>query len=362
MKVTDINSSVVKMPFIYTELPPNSWPSRVVMLVRVMTDQGITGIGECSVSLESAAATIKAVENMIKPMVVGKNPMAIEAIWNDIFRAYYYMGRGGIQLSALSGVEIALWDIKGKALNVPVYELLGGPAHEKLRAYASLAHYRSVKEAALACEKVASLGYTALKLHEIETTYVAAARKAAGDKMDLLLDVNCRWSVIDAIKMGREFEPYNLYWYEEPILHTDDYEGMAEVKMAVSMPIASGENEYTVRGFNGLIEQKAADYLQPAVTKIGGISQQKKVFTVAGAFNRSVVPWGWAIGPAQAAMLHVCFSEPGAFLVETAADTTEASLFVKPLSVEKGYWRLPPGPGLGVTLDENVVKKYGVSI
>ena len=361
MKITDVKPTMVNMPFIWKDFPRNIRPTRGVLIVRVMTDEGIIGIGESSASLEGAPAVMKAIENLIKPLVIGKDPMAVDAIWNEVFRAFYYAGRAGITVAALGGVEMALWDIKGKALKVPVYQLLGGPAHDRLRAYASLAHYTKPKDVATACEKVAEKGFTALKLHEIDAASVSAGRKGAGDEMDLMVDVNCRWSVVDAIKMGHEFEPYNLYWYEEPISQIDDYEGLAEVKASLSIPIAAGENEYTVRGFNGLIERRAVDYLQPAVSKIGGISQQKKVFTVASAFNRSVVPWGWAIGPAQAAMLHVCFSDPGAFLIETPVDQTEASLFVKPMAVEKGFWRLPGGPGLGVELDERVVKKYSIS-
>lgn len=361
MKVIDINTTVVDIPFVWKEFPKNTRPSRVVLIVRVKTDEGINGIGESSASLESAPATVKAIENMIKPIVIGKDPMAVDAIWNEVFHTFYYTGRAGINISALSGVEMALWDIKGKALNVPVYELLGGAAHDKLRAYASLAHYEKATDVARACEKAAEKGFTAIKLHETDAAFVAAGRKAAGDAMDIMVDVNCRWSVVDAIKMGRKFEPYNLYWYEEPIFPIDDYNGLAQVRTSLKTPIASGENEYTVRGFNGLIEKKAADYLQPSVSKIGGISQQKKVFTLAGAFNLSVVPWGWAIGAAQAAMVHVCFSDSGAFLIETPVDVTEASIFVKPLGVENGFWRRPEGPGLGIELDENVVKKYRIS-
>jgi L-alanine-DL-glutamate epimerase-like enolase superfamily enzyme len=360
VKITDVKTTVVNMPFVWKELPKNVWASRVVLIVRVTTDEGITGIGESSASVDGAPAVMKVVENMIKPLALGKDPMAIDALWNNVFRTFYYTGRGGIHIAALSGFETALWDIKGKALNVPVYQLLGGPSHDKLRAYASLAHYTSAGDVAKACEKIADAGFTALKLHETDPAYVAAGRKGSGEAMDLMVDVNCRWSVVDAIRMGRLFEPYNLYWYEEPIQQIDDYAGLAEVRAAVSMPIASGENEYTYRGFTGLIEKGAADYFQPAIPKIGGISQQKKVFTLAGAFGQSVVPWGWAIGPAQAAMVHVCFSDPGAFLVETPVDKTEANLFVKPLSVEKGYWKLPDGPGLGIELDEKVVKKYSV--
>lgn len=331
----------------------------MIAIVQVTTDEGITGFGESFAYFDSAATVVKAIETMIKPKVVGKDPMAIAALWEELFRTFYYAGRGGIALSAMSGVEMALWDIKGKALNIPVYELLGGPAHDKLRSYASLMHYASPKDVANACEKTVEKGFTALKLHEVDVASVAAAREAAGDDIDIMLDVNCHWDPTTAIKMGREFEPYNIYWYEEPVFPGDDYDGLADVRSRVSMPTAAGENEYTARGFNGLIEKRAVDFLQPSVFKIGGILQEKKVFATAGAFNHRVVPHCWAIGPAMVATVHVCFSEPEAFLIETAIDTPEAPIFTKSIaSPEKGFWKLPQGPGLGIEFDENTLREY----
>ncbi len=359
MKIKDVRPIILHMPFVKKDLPMSTRTSRVLAIVQVTTDEGITGYGESFAYFDSAATVAKAIETMIKPKVVGRDPMAIATLWEEMFRAFYYAGRGGITVSAMSGVEIALWDIKGKALNAPVYQLLGGPAHDKIRSYASLMHYASPKEVAKACEKVALKGFTALKLHEIDVASVAAARKAAGDEIDIMLDVNCRWDPVTAVKMGREFEPYNLYWYEEPVFPGDDYDGLADVRAQVSIPLAAGENEYTARGFNGLIENRAVDYLQPSAFKIGGILQEKKVFAMAAASNRRVAPHCWSIGPAMAATVHVCFSEPEAFLVETAIDTPETPIFTKPIPPpEKGFWKLPEGPGLGFEFDEKTLRKY----
>lgn len=359
MKITDVKVDIINMPFGKKDIPVPTRTSRLVAIVRVMTDEGITGIGESFALLEGAASSVaKVVDAMIKPGAIGKDPMAITSLWEELFHTFYPTGYGGISISALSGFETALWDIKGKALNVPVSQLLGGPAQEKIRGYASLAHYSSPREIATAAEKAAKMGFTAIKLHEVDVESAAAARKAVGDRIDLMVDVNCRWDVVDAIRMGYEFEPYHLYWYEEPIFPADDYEGLARVRNSLKIPIAAGENVYTAQKFSYFIKSGAVDFLQPSMFRIGGILQVKKVFTTGSVFNCKVVPHSWVIGPAMAATLQVCFSEPAAFLIETAIDTTEAELFINPLRAKNGYWELPRGPGLGIDLDEEVIKRY----
>lgn len=360
MKITEVKAYVVRMPFIKRDLPLSTRTFRTPVLVKVMTDEGITGAGEAFGYFNSEATVAKCIETMLKPSLLGKNPLSVAALWDEMFRAFYYAGRMGIVISAISGVETALWDIAGKALNVPVYRLLGGLAHDKIRAYASLMHYAKHEEVGEACEAVLKKGFTAIKLHEVDVPSVAVARKAAGDNVDLMLDVNCHWDVVEAIKMGHHFEPYNLFWYEEPVWPGDDYEGLAEVKAAVKMPLAAGENEYTARGFLGLIEKRAVDYLQPSVFKLGGLLQEKKVFALGDTLARKVVPHSWTFGPALAATLQVSFSEPKAEFVETVMETPEASLFIKPIAPENGYWKALEGPGLGIELDDKVLAKYGI--
>ncbi len=358
MKITDIKAMVIKMPFVKRDLPLSTHTSRTLVIVKVLTDEGISGLGEAFASKNSETTVVKCIESMLKPACLGKNPLAIAGLWEELFRTFYHAGHGGVTISALSGIETALWDIAGKAANLPVYRLLGGLAHDKLRAYASLMHYGKSAEVAEACEAVLKRGFGALKLHEAEVEPVALARKVSGDEADIMLDVNCRWNVPQAIKMGRSFVPYNLYWYEEPVWPGNDYDGLAEVKASVAIPLAAGENEYTARGFLGLIEKRAVDYLQPSIFKIGGILQEKKVFTLGGALSRRVVPHAWTFGPALAATLHVSFSEPGAEFVETVVETPAVSLFRKPLAPDKGYWGVPEGPGLGIELDEEALAKY----
>jgi L-alanine-DL-glutamate epimerase-like enolase superfamily enzyme len=343
---------------------PNSAPSSgLILIVEVSTDEGITGIGQSftTLSSNSAATLANCLETMIKPKVLGKDPLSITGLWNELYYAFYSVGRSGITIAAMSGLEIALWDIKGKALRTPVYQLLGGAAHDRIRAFASLSQFNTPAEAAKAATYAAKQGYTALKLHLGDVETLAAVRKAVGDNFDVMVDLtaSCRWDPAAAIRNGLEFAQYNPYWFEQPVFPHDDYDGLAFVRAKLNIPLATGEDEYTANGFKTLIEKRAVDYLQPSIVKIGGILQEKKVFTLADAFNLKVAPNCWSTGPALAATLHVCFSEPNAFIIETPIDLPEALILAQPFAtLEKGYWQLPAGPGLGIEFDEKSLAKY----
>ena len=362
MKITDIKAFAIRLPLVEGDLPVSLRTERTVVIVKVCTDQGIDGFGESFGFFNSALATATAVETMLKPMLLGKDPTEIQKLWNHMYRELYYTGRAGIGISALSGVEIALWDIAGKALGAPVYRLLGGKAHDKIRAYASLMRYSRPEDVARACSAMKARGYTAIKLHEIAIAAVESARNAVGDEIDLLLDVNCAWDAPAAIRMGKLFEPFQLYWYEEPVWPGNDFRGLAEVRAKVDIPIAAGENEYTARAFEALIASHAVDFLQPSVFKLGGILEEKKVFTLAGAKGCKVMPHCISFGPAMAATLHVCFSEPSSELIETWVDIPETDILREPLLPEQGYWRISDKPGLGIELDEDVLARYSMTI
>ena len=357
MKIADVQAYPLRVPFRTGDLPAPVIDSVTQVIVKVSTDEGIVGFGE-AFGFAGAPITAKAVELALKPMIIGKDPRQIQELWEDMYRMTYYYGRMGIMLAAISGVEIALWDVAGKARNIPVYQMLGGRAHEKLRAYASLLRYPNPRDVAQSCAILVNRGYTAIKPHEIDVAAVAAAREATGDAVDIMLDVNCLWDVPTAIKMGRQFKPFNLYWYEEPIWPADDYAGMAEVRAALNTPLAAGENEYTARGFKDLIATRVVDFIQPSVFKVGGILQEKKVFTMADNFGIKVAPHCWSWGPALAATLHISFSEPSCEFIETSVDTPDTNLLAEPLAPQKGFWKLSEKSGLGVELNEDVLTKY----
>jgi L-alanine-DL-glutamate epimerase-like enolase superfamily enzyme len=224
-----------------------------------------------------------------------------------------------------------------------------------------LSQYAKPAEAGRAAEIVAKKGFTALKLHIDDVDSLAAVRGTVGNGTDIMVDLtaNCRWDPATAVRKGQEFEKFNPFWYEQPVFPHDDYHGLAYVKSKANIPIATGEDEYTAQGFNRLIETRAVDYLQPSIIKIGGILQEKKVFAMAGAFNLRVAPKCWSTGPAMAATIHVCFSEPDAFIIETPVDIPEVPIVVTSISPpEKGYWKLPESPGLGIEFNEKQLQKY----
>jgi L-alanine-DL-glutamate epimerase-like enolase superfamily enzyme len=357
MRIIDVKAYPLRLPLRSKNLPASVVPSITPVIVKVSTDEGINGAGE-AYGFACAPITAKAVEAGLRPILVGKDPLQIHKLWEELYRVTFHYGRAGVMLAAIGGVEIALWDIAGKARNVPVYQMLGGRSHDKLRAYASLLRYPNPEDVAQACAAMKERGYSAIKLHEIDVKAVAAARGAVGDDVDLMLDVNCPWEVSRAIEMGRQFEQFDPYWYEEPIWPGDNYESLAEVRLAVDIPIAAGENEYTARGFRNLLTARAVDFIQPSAFKLGGILQEKKVFTLAEFFEVKVAPHCWSLGPALAATLHISFSEPACEMVETSPETPEAHILTEPLAPEQGFWKMHEKPGLGIELDEDVLVKY----
>src|SRR5262249_22296427 len=258
---------------------------------------------------------------------------------------------------AVSGVELALWDLAGKAQGVPVHRMLGGLAQPRVRAYASLLRYDTARDVGRMCEAVANQGYTAIKLHQIDVASVATARDAVGDRIEIMLDTNCPWSVEEAIRIGRRLEPYDLRWLEEPVWPPEDYAGLARVRRALRIPIASGENDATMFGARELIAAGGADVVQPSVTKVGGLGEMKKIATLAAA-NVTFQPHSFYFGPGLAATIHLCAATPGVPYVEMPPSALEAPLLVEPIRCEGGIVQPPEMPGLGGDPDPDVLRRY----
>jgi D-galactarolactone cycloisomerase len=239
-----------------------------------------------------------------------------------------------------------------------VYDLLGGLYTPAIRAYASLLRYPSPADVAGACQHWAEAGFAALKLHQIDVESVRVAREAVGAGVELMLDVNCPWSPRDAIRMGRAFEPYGLAWFEEPVWPPEDYRGLAEVSRALETPIAAGENEGLVQGFVDLIAHRAVDILQPSMTKVGGLLEFKKICGLAAAANLPVAPHCFYFGPGLAATLHLIASTPGCLWLEFPTAKLDAPLLAESIEPQHGMVSVPSGPGLGVTLNEEVLARY----
>jgi L-alanine-DL-glutamate epimerase-like enolase superfamily enzyme len=261
-------------------------------------------------------------------------------------------------MMAVSGVELALWDLAGKARGVPVYQLLGGLCQSSVRAYASLLRYDTTAHLRQAVTTALKDGFTAAKLHQIDEASVAAAREVAGPNVDIMLDTNCPWTVEDAIRIGRKLERYDLRWLEEPVWPPEDYAGLARVRQAVRVPIACGENEATAFAFREIIAAGAADIVQPSMTKVGGIGEMKKIAVLAASANVTFVPHSFYFGPGLAATLHVVASTPGVPYVEMPPGQLSAPLLAAPIRFAGGVVHVPDGPGLGADPDPDVFRRH----
>ncbi len=358
MKITGIQAISLAIPM-KPMTPPSAWKAgtRKQIIVRVLTDEGISGVGE-AFAYGAPLAVCNVIDESLAPMLVGQDPFRIEALVDLMHRGTMIYGRRGLGMFAISGVEIALWDLLGKARNAPVYELLGGAVRPRLPVYASLLRYDSPGDVARACRHYVSQGFSRLKLHQVDVDSLRAAREAVGPTVELMLDTNCPWTPDEAVAMARAFEPYRLFWLEEPVWPPEDYEGLARVAAATETPIALGENESTCFGFREIIERQAGDILQPSVTKVGGISEFKKIAALAQAASLPIAPHSFYFGPGLAATLHVAATFGGDMPVEFPTGEYETPLLVRPIAPRNGWVEVPRGPGLGVEVNEDAVRRY----
>jgi D-galactarolactone cycloisomerase len=358
MKIADVQAIPLAIPYRSLD-PPSPWTDglRKQILVRVVTDEGLTGWGE-AFALGAPLAVCAVIEEALKPLLLGEPATAIERLTERLHRATLLYGRRGLAMFAISGVELALWDLTGKARGVPVYDLLGGLVQSRIRSYASLLRYDRPPEVAAAARQAAARGFQGVKLHQTDVASVRAAREAVGPDVALMLDVNCPWGASEAIRMGRALAEYDLAWLEEPVWPPEDYRALAQVAAALDTPVAAGENEATAVGFRELIVAAAADILQPSVIKVGGLGEAKKVCTLAAAWNVAVVPHSFYFGPGLAATLHLVASTPGVGWVEYPGGELEAPLLAEPIRAVDGWLTAPTGPGLGVAVDEAVLRRY----
>src|SRR5215510_9730185 len=358
VKLTEIRAIPLAVP-LHVSGPPSSWAAGAgrQILVRATTDEGLVGWGE-AFAYGATEAVCHVIDDALAPMLLGQDPTQIESAVDRMHRALMIWGRRGLAMMAVSGVELALWDLAGKARSVPVYELLGGLCQPRLRVYSSLLRYDTPSQVGQAISGAVAAGHTAIKLHQTDVESVAVAREVAGDEVDLMLDTNCPWSVEDAIRIGRRLERFDLRWLEEPVWPPEDYAGLARVRAALRIPIASGENDATVFGFRELMAHGAADVVQPSVTKVGGLLEMKKIAILAAAANVTLVPHAFYYGPGLAASLHLAAATPGVPYVEFPGTPLVASLTAEPIRFEGGTVRVPDRPGLGADPDPSLFTRY----
>ena len=347
------------------------------LFVLIRTNVGITGIGECSpMNIRVNAGMI---ENAITPRVIGKNPLDINILWESMYFGTYKLGTMGSQPESIAGIDIALWDILGKVVNLPLYKLLGGRRREKVRMYSSIGNgsRRTVDEMVRLAVDSVEKGFTALKIRmdwgnnrvdvnpEHDWKIISQVRKAVGDNIELGFDANNGFSVSTAIGMGkRMYEELGIIHYEEPVAQYD-YEGIAQVVEAVDVPIAAGEHEYTRWQFRDLINIAKVDILQPDLVKCAGITEAVKIAALASAHNKILVPHQTQPTIGNAVNLHFssCFAKAEKTQEFNKSDKKTETLnriFKNPLVFDNGYFSVPEGPGIGLELDENELKKIRI--
>ena len=355
MKITEVRAIPLAIPLRQTT-PPSTWAAGAAkqILVRITTDDGLIGWGE-SFAYGATLAVCGVIDDALAPIVLGQDPSQIENLVDRMHRALMIWGRRGLAMMAVSGVELALWDLAGKARGVPVYQLIGGLCQSRGRAYASLLRFETPTQVAQAVSAAKVLGFTAVKLHQVDVESVAAARDAGGADLDLMLDTNCPWTVEEAIRIGRKLERYDLRWLEEPVFPPENVEGLALVRQRGGIPTAAGENYGTVWDFRRAFEAGAIDYAQPSVTKIGGVTELRRVAALAETFGVTVVPHSAYFGPGLLASIHCIAAMPGETLVERFYCDFAKNPLGGAIDPVNGRIAVPQKPGLGVDPDPRML-------
>jgi D-galactarolactone cycloisomerase len=365
MKITAVEPFHISVPYDFGNSPQNAaatqWSKMETLFVKVTTDDGVIGWGE-GFGLAACGVTKVAVEKAIAPLAVGRDPANIAALIGDIAYKQRNCSRNGPVGFALSALDIALWDIAGQLAGKPLYRLLGGTEKvERMPTYASLLRYGNAEVVRQNSAKAVERGYTLIKLHEIGVAEIAASREAIGPDAALMVDASCSWSLEQAIAVARQFRPYNLLWLEEPLWPPEDYSGLAKLKAEGGIATAAGENAGTLSDIAQLIGTAGVDYVQPSVTKIGGISALRQVAEMARLRGTKVAPHSPYFGPGLIATIHFAASVPERPPIERFYLDLEASPLGELVEAPGGFMRVPDGPGLGIEVDEAVLRKYRVS-
>ena len=355
MKITDVECLVLDGSF------PFVW---------VHTDEGLTGIGECF--RRQPGVTKSIVDSILKPVLLGKDPLDTEVRWSEMMRAGSALEMGGAIFCAIAGLDIALWDLAGKAYGEPIHRLLGGKVRDTVRMYASsMRRDMTPEEEARRASSFAEQGFTAYKLHSAvpgaiddpsdqTLATVREVRAAVGPGFEILVDVNGAYSRHHAIEVGKALEELGVFHFEEP-LHHSDLDGLAAVSDALTMPVASGEMVYTRWDYRDLILRGRVDIIQPDIVKVPGFTELRKIGVLATVFGRPITVHNTQPTISTVAHLHFCAAYANApyaqeYNIEPISIRDEWPILKTPLELKEGYMTVPDGPGLGVELDEAVVR------
>jgi D-galactarolactone cycloisomerase len=377
MKITRITPHWLEAPLSQPFAYSRAWyDRRTAMLVEIETDEGLTGWGECY----GPARLTRAAVATFAPLLEGADPLRTDWIWQDLYARFRDHGQKGVVIQGISGIDIALWDIKGKAFGVPVHHLMGGPMRGEIRAYATGLYRRRdgdplrylVEEA----EGYAAEGFGAVKLKvgfgiDEDAAVTRALRRTLGSGIQIMVDANHAFDAPAAIRFGRKVEDCDLAWFEEPV-PPEDLVGYRDVKAALDTPVAGGECEFTRFGFRELLVSRSVDIVQPDTCAAGGLSEAKKIADMAAAFGVRYVPHVWGTGIATAAalqLLAVLPSNPSALIQSwdpvLEMDRTEHpirdALLEEPIVHRNGLVGIPTAPGLGIDVNRAALARFAAT-
>ena len=367
MKITDVTAY---------HLPGTRYPW---VFLRIDTDEGLSGLGQVSSGPNSGI--VAAAASRLGPLLVGEDPSRIEYLWQKLYTSFSSLGSLGFVSAIISGVDIALWDIRGKALGLPIYELLGGKFHDRLILYSNgwFGGCQTPAEFARAAKATVDEGHTALKLDPFRlgdaylsryaanyppgddleaVAVVEAIREAVGPGIEIFIDAHGRFNVPTAIRLANRLAPYRIGWFEEPV-PPENWDALRQFRDGTDVPVCVGERLYTRWQFRPVLEQKLADYLMPDVIRTGGISELKKIATMAEAFFVPVSPHD-ATGPITLiAGAHAMMSTPNFFRLEIAYSELTAynEAMDPPFDVREGHFHVSDRPGLGHTLRDDYIAR-----
>ena len=342
------------------------------VFVKVFTDSGITGVGEATLEYKEHAV-IGAVGELERALA-GKNPHNIEAIFHDCVRDAYWRG-GPVLMSALSGVEMALWDIKAKSLGVPVWQLLGGKVRDAVACYANgwFAGAKKPEEFALKAKEAVDNGFSGLKWDPFASSYmnispkaladaldcISAVRDAVGDRAQLIIEGHGRFNVPTAVRIGNALEEFSILWFEEPV-PPDDKSGLAWVRSKINTPVSGGERLYSRFEYMDFLRMECADFWQPDVSHAGGIAETRKIAAIAEAHYIPVCPHNPSGPVANAATLQLAACTPNFYLLETMATDIpwRSEISTEKVSFKNGLMSIPDAPGLGIEICEDAIAKH----
>ena len=378
MKITEVitHQLLVNVDEPFTSSRGWYYKTKGALVVEIRTDSGLIGWGDC---YGPAAVNRSIIDNVFKAVLIGRDPFDVEVLWEELYNKIKDYGLSGFSISSISGIDIALWDLIGKATNQPIHKLIGGAFRTQLQAYATGLYFKDMnklnEEAVAEAKGYVTQGFKAIKMKiglgsiTKDIDRVAAVRDAIGPDVHLMVDANHCFNVPQAIAMGRELQKLDIYWFEEPI-SPEDLDGYVEVTGKLDMAIAGGENEFTKFGFRRILERRAMDIVQPDVCAAGGITECKKIAALAQASSIQCVPHAWGTAIGLAATMHYLASlpftppclvpVPPMLEYEQTFNPFRDELSSTDLTHKGGFVTVPNGPGLGIEINREVLERYKV--